>query len=423
MVGYHNDCDWSVFTKSMKTWQIVPLIFIVGLAITGTYAFQNGWYTVNDAAREYQMYLSHLENGYTKTFADAEAIGLGLQVRCFFTTLFPALLQSVLKVDPLLFYKLYTVVLVSLLPVGIFAVAVQFVDKKWAVIASGLVMGQTAFLQAPSMARTIIAVTFFAFIIAVLYHFKAKWYVYPIVAGLCTGIVFSHYTTLIVSIVILGVGLVFMIFNKSVLWRSTMVALVVMISFGVPWYYKPLTHPIAQLVKTFELQTVETILARTKTVNDGDVNKEVAINSNDGDSEDRDKVIQVAFGNPTPDGDSNFHFNITLWVLSWLMIVITCLGLALSFIKKLLPKSYIVMGMVCICWLGLFVIAPYISRAYGVERLWMNGLVILAPMFVIGLKFLTQWAKSYQIPIALIYILALGVLNYNFGVIWSALGI
>lgn len=60
--------------------------------------------------------------------------------------------------------------------------------------------------------------------------------------------------------------------------------------------------------------------------------------------------------------------------------------------------EYIASTIVILAILASFVILPYVSKAYGGTRLFSQLLVILAPCFIIGVKFIIDYSKKFKIP-------------------------
>jgi uncharacterized membrane protein len=70
--------------------------------------------------------------------------------------------------------------------------------------------------------------------------------------------------------------------------------------------------------------------------------------------------------------------------------------------------------------IGMLVI-PYMSKIYGIERLWIQSLVVLAPCLMIGYSYLLS---KIRLPIWTVFII-LGMyvyFNCQFGLIKSIIG-
>jgi len=383
------------------------------------YSFTTNYLTVQDAYHEYQMYLSNINIGWSATLAKYTALHMPLQALCLMTTLFPAWIQKITGFAPVMFYKIYIIALVSLLPVAVY-LAAEIIIGKWAILSSGLVMAQTTFIQAPSMGRTVIAISLFGFMVYALYKVPAKRYLYPLLAILACLMVWTHYTTMIISATILCGGVLFIRKKEPKKWLAVLMAIVILAGFGIGWYGKALYYPVRQIAQTFITQDIKSLLPQKAEYK----GKWEIIKYNDSGTvpEDKSKVIQAALGQKTPDDDGNFNFNWWLWGMSWLMIGITGYGCLMRLVKRDILWGYMAMSIIVGLWMVAFFLLPYISRAYGIERLWVNALVLLSPMFVLGFRSLTRWSGKYQVAIIAIFISALGILNYNYGVIWTALG-
>jgi uncharacterized membrane protein len=157
----------------MKKWHLV-VIYVIGLIIASHYAFTTNYTEACDTAIEYGIYLSYIEHGIGKVFPSLFDNVPILSERCLTVTLVPYLVKALIGSDTLLTFKIYGVILVSLLPVVVCILSTQITNHRIALVASAYLMCQTAFIQSPSYLRTILAIT--AFIGILIYTHKRNYW-------------------------------------------------------------------------------------------------------------------------------------------------------------------------------------------------------------------------------------------------------
>ena len=110
-------------------WPVV--IYLIALAILLPFALGSGFTLTGDTSSEYALYFAIVETGVWDPPVD------NLLASCLSTTLFPALIQRVTHVDPLLVFQLYCCFTIAFLPVTIYYLAKRYLPIAGALIAVG----------------------------------------------------------------------------------------------------------------------------------------------------------------------------------------------------------------------------------------------------------------------------------------------
>ena len=399
--------DWRNSNRLCAIKRLIPLwLYLGGLIIVGLYAFLTEYTTVSDTANEYAIYLSYINTSWAETHRFFTSIGYTLQLSCLMTTYVPVLIHRVIPIDPLLLYKIYTVLLSATLPVAIYFVSKRVIKNGQAVLCGVLIFCQTAFIQAPSFLRTILAIVLFCalFIVAIDVQSKWKFVLISVLAGL---ICITHYGTMYVSAVLFACVGIYYLISKGQRLKiiSVSMAVGVLLLFGTwwnPYAFNLVKGTSGGLIYSGNMQNYLTQQTDQQPINS------------------RDKLVQAALGAFHPDGDTKFKFSIPLFLLSWFIVIMSGIGWLWCWWKRLLRAEYIVLGGAFIVMMASVVVIPYVSRIYGIERLWLHGLMVLAPALVIGWDGILPFKWKYVPLVALL--LAFGILNAKFGLIYSIMG-
>src|SRR3972149_6415174 len=143
---------------------IIAGLYLLGIALTAWYVFGTQYLTVSDTAREFDLFIRFRSESYGAVYHDVinNVPEYALQVSCIFTTYLPAQLSRLIPIDPVLFLKLYHVIVVPVLPVLAYCLVRSFLNKRGSMLAALFIMGWGCFLQGASMARNNIAMIFFS---------------------------------------------------------------------------------------------------------------------------------------------------------------------------------------------------------------------------------------------------------------------
>ncbi len=392
-----------------KTAWIYPsIIYLIGITITLVYAFTNNYTVVSDTAREYLIYTSIIEGKSLQAFWGV--FPYTLQSTSLSTTLFPALLQKVTGIEPLLLFKLYSSFLIPLLPVVVYFIAKRFMPNLYAFLAAVFFMGQVVFLHAPSIARSNIALLFLALSLLVILHLGlSKKVKFPILFVLAIGMVISHYSTTFISLfILLGTGIIILLWQllkrEQLPYRNSILVVCLSLIVGITVWYGLITQtPFAEYLAPGSEQE----------------HRITDITS-------RDKITQAAFGIKNPDGDTTFTFNWATFAFNWLVVMLMSYGLLITLIRwrreKAVPLEYLVLSIIGYITIVAVVILPFVSRAYGIERTYYQMLTFLSIYFIFGCSDVARRLRLKPYMVILPVLLPYCYFIYTTGIIHSILG-
>jgi len=415
-----------------KQWFYPSIIYLIGMAIVPTFALTYPNYiAVGDVGQEYWIYTFVINGGDLQSLWDWTMSPYALQSTCLSVTLFPALLQKATGIEPLLLYKLYTYSLLPLLPVVVYFIAKRFMSNLYAFLATTFFIGQVCFLHAPAMTRSNIASIFFALALLVILHTEMRKRVkFPILFILSTGIILSHYSTAYVSLLLLGATgtavLLWQLIKKvQSPYRNSILVTCLSLMVGITVWHGLITHaPWDYAVELITSSTSTSFIPPGDTPGDtpGDPVQEYEIT----DIASRDKITQAAFGIKNPNGDTEFNFNWTTFVLNWLVIILMSYGLLITLIrwhkKKAVPLEYLILSIMGYITIAGTVILPYVSRAYGIERTYYQMLVFLGIYFIFGCADIAKRLRLKPYMLIIPVLIPYFYYTYVYGIIHSTTG-
>lgn len=332
---------------------------------------------------------------------------------CLATTYFPALIARLLP-EPaqLVAYKVWLSVFPPLVPTAAYYLLRAHFGKTVSGLGVVYIIAQPVFLQSPSIARTNIAVVCFAFMLLLMFRWQNWKWRYVALTILAMAIVASHYSVaFITAALFLATWLVDKVIfrqgRRSLLYCAVVIAVLV-----ATWYGSTNTRPLEGIA----------LILRGVTVNDAVVatsqNSTAYINYFDWHS--RDKILQAALGITNPDGDKQFQFSMLLLITAWLVVCVTMTGLWKAKVK--IAPAQMVMTVLGLTGIAATMLVPYISRIYGIERVFYQVSVLLAPVFVYGCEWIGRKARVGTVVVMAVILLPHLVLMAQYGVIHSLLG-
>lgn len=410
-------------------WIYPSIIYLMGITITLVYAFTTNYTEVSDTAREYFLYATVIDNGFLafwEIVTGSVQRVISLQSSCLSSTLFPAILQKITGIEPLLFFKLYSSFIIPILPVAVYFIARRFTSNLHAFLVAVLFMGQVCFLQAPSIARSNMALLFFALSLLVILHPDlSKRVRFPALFVLATGMVISHYGTTFASLFILGttgvtVSLWWLIKRRQLPYRNSILVVCLSLIIGITVWYGFITHtPLTEGISFIERSTSTEVTVSPEGSDTQEYYEITELSS-------RDKIIQAALGTKNPDGDTTFTFNWALFVFSWLTVMLMSYGLLITLLKwrrvKVVPLEYLVLSIIGYVTIIGVVALPMVSRGYGIERTYYQMLVFLGIYFIFGCSDIAQRLKLKAYMVILPVLLPYFYFTYTTGIIHSITG-
>lgn len=392
-------------------------IYLLGALIVGLYSFTTNYYMIGDTARTYFLVQQIADNGYFATYNSLKQGLYQLQITGLGSLIPPVWIHKILGFDIPVSIKIYHTLLLPMVPMLVYFIARRRLGKSLSLVASISIAGQVCFIQSPSYARFMLAMIPFCLLLLLLLD-KARfnWSNTILITTLSALIVLTHYATSIVTILILlgitGVALLLGKYRKLILVAF---ALAAMLLLTFVWHFSINSSVLTVYNGVFTAVETNNMDLITPPGSDNSSPKELGGFRIDT----PDKIIQVAFGSKTPDGDTSIQINPAFFVISWLMVCLSCLGLLRLLLRKelsLFTLSSIVMLIMVLATVAI----PYLSRIYGIERTYFQASILLSVCLSSSLNSLNLKIKPELIllPLSIAYF----VLSYNFGKIVSIMG-
>lgn len=401
-------------------WLPAVLVFIIGFSILLNYAFTTEYLEYCDAAREYQLYLN---------YAGIESVDTSLPIytlqnSCLTTTLLPALIQRVFNFPAKEFYSIYLCVLLALISVSVYHLSRRFnLSIFMSMIAAFYSMFWVTFYQGPSMARSGVAILFFSLISLMILNRPGKSQ-YILIGLLSVLITVTHYTTALITLGVYLLCLAYFVYKyirtrkrPSGMITSLIICLTLIIS-GVIWlgYFHPQVGGTLYCMMrySFSGESISELSAYTELLPAISTNTTSAYS----------KMSQAVLGGKL-EGDGVYQFMPALLITGWMTASSMMVGIFVAIKRKILNTEYAVSIIALIIIAGLSVVVPFISRIYGVERVFHQLLSIASPFYVTGVQYILGKIKTPAIITVCLLIILTGVYGYlmmNYGIIHSLIG-
>ncbi len=379
----------------------VAIIYGLGVFLLWHYAFTVDYTTFGDARREYIVYLQYTVTGQWEAVPNH-----GLLSSCVTTTYFPALIQRMTGAEPLLVYKWFSIVTLPLLSVLVYLLASRFINKSLAFWAALFFMSQIHFIEAPAYARTQVALIFFTVILLIVFgNLKVSEREKAMILTFSAlMLVISHYGTTYMVLplfVVTGAGVAVLRLAKK--HKGSALKLLVVACFAL-LLIVGVWHGIVIRTPANAMSQVAEVLVT------GERPSWYSDDSEDGggffDLATRDVVISVALGTTLSDMNTAQRVE---FALSWSILLLLSYGLLLAVFKKYirdkLGLSFVVFLLCCYLIIAFGVLAPYLSRIYGMVRIYYTALIPLSICLVVALGDL---AKRMRMPANLLIFLVVG---------------
>ncbi len=309
---------------------------------------------------------------------------------CLSLTILPAIYKYLLDVSSILVFKFYYCILGAIVPLPMYVFARRILkSRKLGFYATLLLMFQFAYIYMGQYVRQLIAFIFFAAAIMILTSPIKGSHKKAIFITFITATVLSHYTSAYVFFAVVALPPFIIWASKHLKWKSIQWDYskrfsnknLVLLFFSIIFlWYAQVTGP------TFR-DTLHVIIETFKSM------------ANFFSLDLRNYSEQAVLGI----GLAHFPNFLSAFAHDIIFAIIGVGVLALSFKEEYrreyqVNDEYIASTLVILAILASFVILPYVSKAYGGSRLFSQLLVILAPCFIIGTRFIIDHAKKLKIP-------------------------
>lgn len=323
---------------------------------------------------------------------------------CLSVTVLPVVYKVLLKVPAVYIFKFYYGFIGTLMALAVYLISERILKRSdYGFYAALLFIFQFSFIYILGWCRQLIALVFFAAAIMVLTGDMRRTHKKLLFVIFMVGTILSHYTTAYVFFFLAAITpLLVRVMkrfkvpdNSREFFAASLAVLFFVILFA--WYAQATGAPFKSAVSFF----TETIRSMSDFfAADMRNNSELA-------------VVGI--------GISSLP-NLLSTVVHDIIFATIGVGALAVILKPEYRKGreYLAAVIICMVILVSFIALPFLSRGYGGTRLFTQLLVILAPLFIIGVDALTGFIRKerWRIPSVIVLLILLfsctNYLNYHF---------
>ncbi len=330
---------------------------------------------------------------------------------CLSVTLLPAIYAIILGIHWEFIFKLIFPLLFSVVPVVGYTIFRNFLSNSYSFIAGLFLLSQNIFITIIQLPRQEIALIFFSLMLLVLFNVqmqKSHKSLLLITFGL--SLIVSHYTTAYICLILITPLWILRCFSNK---YQKLPVLRKYFSIEYPKLQADLTLPMILLLVVFmflwysqitETQFVNMVTFQEHLVNN--LGKIFALESRNAES-----MKNLIFSNITP----IIFIRMSIVYTTLVLTTIGALHILFKPSKLSLNTNYrVLLGMSELLLMSTMLL-PYVSKGYGLQRLYFQLIVVLAPAFVVGILLISRKMKLpakiiFSTIILLLIISEMGVL-------------
>lgn len=353
------------------------VIFLIGISLVLLIVFRSNHILGVDAHLEYYYFQTTRDNLHW-CISGHSALNA-----CLSISLLPAIYQSILNVPSEFLFKVIYPVIYSTSPLLIYILSKKYVRESYAFLASCFFMFQYSFLSSTMNARTGTAVFFFVLTVMILFNDKidplTKKILFIVFMASC---MVSHYaTTYIFLFILLGTFIGIEILPKKYEVKKVVSLTITIIFFALIFFW------YSQVTETAFSAGISFIGNTFSNLNAFFV------------EEARSSNVLALLGEDI--GQKGIPHKIE-FIFTWLTFAFIGIGIITlirrykemsfpelnfkspDFLRDKIDVTYFMIAVISTGILFAMIVLPFISRGYGMHRLYSVGIAILSVFFVIG---------------------------------------
>lgn len=358
-----------ILRKKIPTFIFPVSAWLIGLSLLLMHSLTCNYITGSDIHMEFYVFQLTKHN----LFWDL-ANSFNITNTCLSVTILPTILEQLMNINDYYIYKLVFPVIFSFIIPVVYMIYNNYLDAKYSFLACFFFVSQSSFIfEFPEHARQEIALLFFSLSLMVYFGkfsspFKRKILLFIFVSGM----IVSHYTTAYVFFFILMITWLLITFyntlsqnNESKRTNIRINFLIFCFAFIFLWYgcITSLTFNSSTYFLVDSLEKMADIFLL----------------------EAKDEAARVVIGIGIERGIPYLLQFITRTV-TFFIIFCGVIHLFKNRNDKKYDFSYFSMSFACLILLLSMIILPHFSSGYGITRLYIQSLVILAPCLIFGAK-------------------------------------
>lgn len=377
---------------------VFPLaLFSIAISLLLYHSLTSGFIIGTDIHSEFHAARIVLENNQWLMEDNAKPV-----MGCLVISVLPPMLANILGTDLQSVFKINMQIIFAITPVILYLIFSNYFKKNTAYLLSFIFIAQNAFIyHMVDHVRTAIALFYFALSILIMFDNNVtKLQKEIIMPAMFIMVVFSHYTVAyIFAFILIGGKLLSIILlerknRKLISGYSTLTLLCA----TYLWW--------GMLTQT----SFNDLIFVSKNT----ITRMTLIFSEDLRSE---SVQYVISGSPNLSTFITLGINILIFGILSLGILLLSFEIFCNKTSTKLPKEFIILMIISWVISCTAVAMPYISVAYGMERLYLQCLVLLAPAYIVVVTFLQRTTNRFGISKSIIcgVFVFIIVLNYMCG--------
>ena len=292
---------------------------------------------------------------------------------CLSVGVLPAIYQTLLNINGEYVYKIPYNLIFSVTPLCLYVLFKRYIGELYAFLSSFLFMSQFRYINMMYMLpRVEIALFFFALAMMVFFDNEIdKLTKKTLFLILLFAVIVSHYSTTYIFFIVLFLSwLASEILRKraNVGKTTTLKMIVLFFALIFVWYSQVTEAPFTAGIKFFE-QTFANL-------------------GNFFILESRSPGLKVLYGGGVTDIPHQIF--VIVFYITNLVIGIGSIRVIQRYKTSIFDVEYILMASIFLGVILLMILLPYLSVGISIDKLYLQALVLLAPMFIIGSKVISK---------------------------------
>ena len=376
-------------------------IWLISLSILLIHGLTSNHILGIDVFHEFFAFQLTIDNYYWDVAGNIE----NAYYACISITILPTIYTVLSGMNGEYVFKLIYAIIGSFVPLAAYLTFKKYFKADKAFLAALFIVFQNFFMLSLGASRQLVALLFFFMAVFVLFNTElpkvSKKVIFLI---LVFSIIISHYSTAYVALTVI-MPILLIPFVKNLLQNRKlsfknfdMIALIVV--FILIWY---------GLFAGIQLAA-----------GSGSVKKTIDASSSGLSPDSRDDSVLAIFGIGVKSIPNLISIIANDLIFLTIFIGLIALLFKFKYYKKKIDFGFITGMFILLTLLILFIIVPLVSQLYGAPRLFLQSLIFLAPLLIIGADRIAKLFKKPKLSIAILFILLIFLfscstyLNYHF---------
>lgn len=308
---------------------------------------------------------------------------------CLSITVLPTVYTVLTGISGQYVFKFIFALIGSFVPLVAYLVFKRFLNLDKAYLASLLILFQNFFMLSLGASRQLIALLFFFSAIFILFDTEISGNTKKILIILAVlSVTLSHYATTYVALTLIIPILLIpfvkkLIYQRKITFKNFDIIIPIFI-FIVLWYAF-----LGQSQFVAGSSSVEAI------------SESGGVTGTDA----RDASVLAIFGIGLRNLPNLISVVSNDLIFASIFIGLIAIILGLRYYNKKMDSGYVLGILISLTLLILFIIVPMVSKLYGAPRIFLQSLIFIAPLFVIGIDKLTKLIKIPKMNYLIIFVL------------------